>query len=195
MFSILLSGGLASVAAQPVASAETQIAHALVPLPQDMREGVRVLGYDDARELVVLRDGQGGMVCVADRPGDDRYSGVCYHESLEPFMTRGRQLRAEGVEGADVLERRHEEMDAGDLSVPTQGAVLYNVTMKLEEFDPETAAPVLYAIYTPYATMESTGLPDKPPAPGGPWLMRMGTPSAHIMIIVPKGDADSKDGH
>lgn len=43
-----------------------------------------------------------------------------------------------------------------------------------------------YVIYIPYATTESTGLPDKPFAPGMPWLMDPGTHRAHIMITPPK---------
>ena len=165
-----------------------QLAHAVLPLPEAMRDSAKVLGYGDDGELMLLREGGNGLVCVADKPGDERYSGVCYHESLEPFIKRGRELRAEGVEGPDVLARRHEEMDAGMLELPAQGAVLYNMTMKAEEFDPETSSTVLYAIYTPYATVESTGIPDTPPGPGGPWIMRSGTPSSHIMIIVPKAE-------
>jgi hypothetical protein len=192
--SILLLGGVSSTMAQYGTSAmDSQISHALLPLPEAMRERAMVLGYDDDGKLVTLREGESSLVCVADKPGDERYSGVCYHESLGPFISRGRELRADGVEGVDVLAQRHEEMDAGMLELPTQGAVLYNMTMDAEDFDPETAVPLLYAIYTPYATVESTGIPNTPPGPGGPWIMRAGTPSSHIMIVLPQADEEEED--
>ena len=189
---LLVGSSLAPATAQDQPAAtpqpldpESQISHAVLALPEAMRDSSAVFGYTGEMELVELRPGTNGMICVADKPGDDRYSSVCYHESLDPFMARGRELRAEGVEGKDVLAMRHEEMDAGTLALPKEGAALYNVTMKLEEFDPETATPVLYAIYTPYATSESTGLPEQPPGPGAPWIMRGGSASSHIMIIAP----------
>ena len=100
------------------------------------------------------------------------------HEHIE-------ELRAQGLKGKAVLDKRHEEIDAGLLEAPKQGAVLYNMMMDLEDFDPETAVPALYAIYTPYATEESTGLSNQPPAPGAPWIMRGGTASSHIMVVIP----------
>ena len=186
ILALALCGSSEVVAQSGPDSVDIQIEHALLAIPEEMRDSAAVLGYSPDGELVTLREGTNEMVCLADKPGDDRYSGACYHESLEPFMARGRELRAEGVEGKDVLARRHEEMDAGTLALPKNGAVLYNMSMKLEAFDPATASPTLYSLYTPYATVESTGLPEKPAAPGGPWIMRSGTPTAHIMIIVPR---------
>lgn len=184
---------MSSTLAQSDPTAETQLVYALLPLPEEMRDSTRVLGYDEDGDLVTLREGGNGLVCVADKPGDDKYSGVCYHESLEPFMARGRELRAEGVEGPDVLTRRHEEMDAGTLRLPEPGAMLYNMSRDLADFDPETATPVLYALYTPYATVESTGIPNSPGLPGAPWIMRMGTPSSHVMIILPKSEEKEEE--
>jgi hypothetical protein len=182
----ILGVSTAAEAQQSALPVELQAEYAVLPLPVDMREGAKVIVYGADGEPLTLREGTNGLVCVADKPGDEDYSGVCYHESLEPFLERGRQLRSEGVESGEVLVIRHEEMDNGTLPLPEQGATLYNMTMKLEDFDAETATPVLYAIYTPYATSESTGLPKKPEAPGAPWIMRGGTASSHIMIVVPR---------
>jgi hypothetical protein len=165
---------------------ELQAEYAVLPLPVELRDGAGVMGYDANQDLVTIREGTNGLICVADKPADEDYSGVCYHESLGPFIERGRQLREEGYEADDVQAMRHAEMDAGTLRLPEAGATLYNMTMKLEDFDAETAIPVLYAIYTPYATSVSTGLPERPAAPGAPWLMRSGTASSHIMIVVPR---------
>ena len=112
---LLLAAGGVSVAQTSSASVDEQIAHTVLALPEDMRAAATVVGYGGDGMLETLREGTSDMICVADEPGDDRYSAVCYHKSLDPFISRGRELRAEGVEGKDVLARRHEEMEAGTL--------------------------------------------------------------------------------
>ena len=39
-----------------------------------------------------------------------------------------------------------------------------------------------YVVYMPFATAESTGLPESPVEPNHPWIMNPGTHRAHIMI-------------
>ncbi len=57
-------------------------------------------------------------------------------------------------------------------------------------YDPETDTVAnrftRWVLYTPWATLESTGLPARPTGPGAPWLMFPGTPGAHIMITPPR---------
>lgn len=161
------------------------IAAAVLPLPEASRDGATVLGYNEDGSVSVVREGNNEFYCLADKPGDERFQAVCYHQSLEPFMARGRELRAQGVTGRDVLDKRHEEMDKGLLEAPEQGATLYNMMMDLADFNPETAQPALYAIYLPYATTSATGLSERQPAPGAPWIMRPGTASSHIMVVIP----------
>ena len=68
--------------------------------------------------------------------------------------------------------------------MPDSPATLYVLTGSA--FDPESGAvadPYLrFVLYTPWATVESTGLTDTPLGPGAPWLMFPGTPGAHIMV-------------
>lgn len=165
--------------------AETQIAHAVLPAPDTLRAGATVLGHADDGTLTTLRTGTNDLICLADQPGDDRFHASCYHASLEPYMQRGRELRAQGQSGQESIQTRHAEAEAGTLTMPDEPAVVYNVSYPLERFDPETAQVTLYAIYIPNATTATTGLPDEPGPPGTPWLMRAGTPSAHIMVIPP----------
>lgn len=179
----------ASGADQPP-GAEQQIAGALSAAPEDRREGATVLGYDAEGEIVVLREGANELVCLADRPGDERFQAACYHRSLEPYMVRGRELRAAGVEGAETLRLRHEEADAGKLQMPSAPAALYNLGGPASIFDPATGqvdgGNWVWSIYIPYATEAGTGLPTTPQAPGAPWIMRPGTASSHIMVVQPR---------
>ncbi len=167
-------------------TAEQQIATAVLPAPPDRRAEATVLGYDRRGRLVTLREGTNDFVCVADEPGDERFHVACYHESLEPFMARGRALRAEGKSRAEIMRIREEEARAGTLPMPEQAAMLYVADGDIARFNPETneveGLTTRYVVYLPYATAASTGLPTSAP-PGDPWIMDEGKPWAHIMLI------------
>lgn len=170
--------------------ADQQVAAALQAAPEDRRAAAQVLGYDPTGKLVELRAGTNDLICLADKPGDDKFSVACYHASLEPFMKRGRELEAEGVTGEERMKRRYVEADAGVLKMPKKPATLYVLTGSgYDAAAGKVVDPYLrYVIYTPWATQESTGLPLSPPAPGGPWIMFPGTAGAHIMITPPKSE-------
>jgi hypothetical protein len=175
----------ASAAAQAttIAPPDEQIAAAVLPLPADGRAGATVLGYAPDGKLTMLRRGTGSMTCLADDPKQTQFHVACYHDSMEPFMVRGRELRASGVTGTQVDTVRFREVKAGTLKLPNHPASLYSLTGGA--FDPKTGtapgARLLYVVYIPNATSASTGLPDKPQE-NGPWIMFAGTPKAHIMF-------------
>ena len=186
--SACLSIALASVFLTPVAQAqspppvEQQIAAAVAPAPDALQNGAAVLGYTDAMTLTTLREGSNEMICLADDPSDEGFHAACYHESLEPFMKRGRRLREQGVANVDSVRRA--EIEAGTLSMPDQPAALYSLSGPADAFNPETGevsdAEPLYVVYAPFETSETTGLPTRPEG-GMPWLMEAGQPWAHIM--------------
>lgn len=178
---------LAFVSAPLVAQLPTpaqQVAAAVLPLPESLRADATVLGYDGSAALVTIRRGSNRMVCLADDPRLPAFHVACYHDGMEPFMARGRALRASGVTGDQVDSVRFREVKAGVLSVPAQPAMLYSLSGPAGSWDPATnevsGARPLYVTYLPYATTATTGLPDIPVA-GKPWLMFPGTPKAHIM--------------
>jgi hypothetical protein len=181
----LVAAGVPSVSAQsalpPVAE---QIAAAVLPLPEELREGATVLGYREPGRLVVLRRGTNEMRCLALYAVRQDFHVACYHDGLEPFMARGRELRAQGVQGTQVDTVRFREIAAGTLPMPAYGT-LYSITTPRVNFDPATRtvreAGLLAVVYIPGATAESTGLTTRPRA-DGPWLMFPGTPKAHIMM-------------
>jgi hypothetical protein len=81
--------------AQSAPTAPQQIAAAVLALPEKMREGAGVLGYKTGAKLEVLRASKNGMLCLADDPAEANFHVSCYHDSMDPFMARGRALRAE----------------------------------------------------------------------------------------------------
>lgn len=180
----------ASVPAAPAKSttppAAEQIAAAVLPLPQEFRADARVLGYRaGSHTLVPLREGKGPFTCLASDPEGQGFHVACYHQSLEPFMARGRALRASGVKGDQVDTVRFAEVRAKKLAMPTHPASLYQLFGPPDAFDPASGtapkAKPLFIVYLPGATAASTGLSTKP-AEGTPWLMFPGTPKAHIML-------------
>jgi len=166
-----------------IAPAPDQITAAVLPLPADARASATVLGYGADGKLTMLRKGSGAMTCLADDPKLPQFHVACYHDSMEPFMARGRELRASGVTGTQVDSVRFREAKAGTLKLPSHPASLYSLTGGT--FDPKTGtatgARLLYVVYIPYATGATTGLSEKP-QDNGPWIMFAGTPKAHIMF-------------
>lgn len=179
----------AAPCAADIPPAEAQIAAAVQAAPAARRDGATVLGYDSEGELATLREGSNDLICLYDDPSDDRWSVACYHQDLEPYMARGRQLSAEGVTGQARNDIRWKEVEAGELPVPEKPATLY--VLHGSDFDPDTGEVVdpylRWVLYVPWATAESTGLSTQP-AESAPWLMDPGTPGAHIMINPPRAE-------
>ncbi len=165
---------------------EIQIKTALLPAPDDKKEGAMVYGYDEDGEVVVLRQGTNDLVCLADNPYNKGISVSCYFKDLDPFMKRGRDLKKEGKETMEVRKIRGEEVASGNLKMPESPSMMYIFYGTEETYDKTTGVigdgKFRYVIYTPFATTESTGLPLKPHAKGMPWLMDPGTHRAHIMV-------------
>ena len=182
---VLVAVVASTVGAQsPLPTAEQQVAAAVLPLPAEMRDGAMVMGYKEAGKLVTLREGKNGMICLALYVSRPDFHVACYHKGLEPFMARGRSLRASGVKGEAVDSARFAEIRSGKLSMPAQGT-LYTITTKKDNYDAATNHVKDYrplsVVYIPGATPESVGI-TAVPTDKGPWLMFPGTPKAHIMM-------------
>lgn len=172
--------------AQEIPRKAEQIRWALRAAPEKYRDSAIVKGYNAQGELIEIRPGSNALICLADDPEDEGISTACYHRDLEPFMARGRALRADGKTRGEIRQIRGAEIKSGKLPMPDK-AILYVFTGRYDS----TSATVVdgyrrYVVYLPYATGASTGLPIRPQEPGGPWLMDAGTHRAHIMISPPR---------
>lgn len=185
-----LAGQAATTPAAPAAAAAIppaaqQIAAAVLPLPAPMRDSAGVLGYSPAGLLVELRHGSGSMICLGDDPKDAGFHVACYSATMEPFMLRGRELRAAGANQNTVDSVRGAESRNGRIRMPPT-AMLYSLTGRTSSYDPATntaaGARPLFVVYTPFATAESLGLTTTPQR-GVPWMMHPGEPNAHIMFV------------
>ena len=183
VLTLALGSFQAPLAAQ---DSDEQIAAALLAAPEDRRDQATVMGYVDGT-VTILREGSNDLTCLADDPANDNFSVACYHESLEPFMARGRELSAAGIKGNERKLKRFEEIENGTLPMPRDGRMLY-VTSG-DGFDAATGTvtngSTRWVVYMPFATPESTGLTASP-SRGAPWLMDGGTAGAHIMLMPPR---------
>lgn len=164
-----------------------QIALAVLPAPPGFREASTVLGYRPDGQLVRLRLGDNGIICLADDPKEPRFHVACYHQSLEPFMARGREIRRiHGPNKPELTDSlRLADIRAGRIKMPAN-AVLYQIFAAADSVDVSTATvkspSYLDVVYMPGATARSTGLTTDA-LRGTPWLMDAGKPWAHIMIV------------
>ena len=112
-------------------TAEQQIASAVLAAPAETRDGAKVYGYDDDGKFTTLRESTNNMICIADDPNKDGFQVVAYHEGMEPFMARGRALKAEGKEFGDVRAIRETEAKEGKLQMPKnrQHSTFYRAKM------------------------------------------------------------------
>ncbi len=165
---------------------EALIATALMAAPKESRARCKVIGYNMAGKFVTLREGDNEFIVLADNPNKPGFSAACYHKDLEPFMARGRELKAQGKSGGEIFDIREEEAKSGKLNMGKSGSTLHIYFGAGELYDPETSkvagARYRYVVYLPFATSESTGLPEEPIAVNHPWIMNPGTHRAHIMI-------------
>jgi hypothetical protein len=177
----------APVAAQKqFPTVDQQIATAVLAMPEGLRAGATVMGWKtQGGKLEVLRQGTNGMNCLAQFVVEKNFHISCYHEGMEPFMLRGRQLREQGVTGNGIDSVRYKEVSEGKIKMPVSGALyqLFGSDSSWNATTGKLTGPIrsLFVMYIPGATAQSTGL-STAPRQDGPWLMFPGTPKAHIMI-------------
>jgi hypothetical protein len=178
---------------KPIDTDEALVATALMAAPEESRSGCKVIGYNMAGEFVTFKEGNNQFIVLVDNPNQVGFNAACYHKDLEPFMARGRALKAEGKNAQEIFDIREAEMKSGELEITT-GSTLHIYYGAKTMYDPETSkvegAQLRYVVYMPWATSESTGLPEVPIAPNHPWIMNPGTHRAHIMISPLPEDAE-----
>jgi len=108
---------------KPIDTDEALVATALMAAPEASRANSKVIGYNMAGEFVTLKEGDNEFIIIADNPTQKGFSAACYHKSLEPFMARGRALKAEGKTGQEIFDIREVEMKLGELEI-TPGSTL-----------------------------------------------------------------------
>jgi hypothetical protein len=167
------------------ASAQSQaqiIAKALSPLPEDLRADATVYTYNETTgERITLKEGTNHVEC---RPTDAEGFTRC-----NPIYLRGRndltaKLRAQGLDGDALTAAVQQAEDEGRIAPRRFGSLSYR------RFDTPDRIQYLFVVSLPNATPEDLGMPTGPQRDnslagrGTPWMMRPGTPGAHLMIPI-----------
>ena len=179
---ILLAAGLLVTFQANAQSPAQTIAKALSPLPEDLRADATVYTYDEVTgERITLKEGTNHVEC---RPTDAEGFTRC-----NPIYLRGRndlsaKLRAQGLEGDALTAAIQQAEDEGRIAPRRFGSLSYR------RFDTPDRIQYLFVISLPNATPEDLGMPTGPQRDnalagrGTPWMMRPGTPGAHLMIPI-----------
>lgn len=158
------------------------ILHATLPLPEDLRGGAQVVSYDEEGNRQVLREGTNQIECATrnEMTGFTR----CGHKSLGAQTDYRAQLSAQGMSFQEVSAAVVEARESGEVPSATYGSMIYRM------YEEEDRLKLLWVVYLPNATSEQLGMStaaqrDQSLAGmGRPWMMREGTPSAHLMIPI-----------
>lgn len=170
---VMTSDALAQIDQQK--TAEEQIEEALSALPESLRQGVRVDGFDDAGNPTTLREGTSHIVCRADDPNVRAWAVTCFPKSLEAFVTRSEALTKAGEDTPARIKTLRAEIESGTITMPELGAVYVRSGNSVD------IASAVVIVHVPNATAETTGFPTLPTR-GSPWLAEAGTVMANIRI-------------
>ncbi len=179
---VCVSTGQAQVA---VPAPTDQIAAAVLPLPEALRAGATVRGYDAKLSRVTLREGTNNMVCNGDRPGDAEFDVRCYERQFQAVIDRRRELSGAGAL-SDADARFEAEIKNGGLKLPGHPTAGYRMLGPIAAYDARrqtwTAAIERWqSVHFPYETAADIGLPTEREGTT-PYVMSSGTWWSHVMI-------------
>ena len=160
-------------------SDDDAIATALMAAPPALQASAMVIRLDDAGDYEVLREGDNDLVCW-DRSDQPNMSFSVQCTSVGN-LARIKQNRAWAMSGQSAEEIRALQDAAeadGTREVSVFGSMYY--TMAGADAD---SANLHMTIAVPFATGESTGLPEEGSyTRAGTWIMQAGLSSAHVML-------------
>jgi len=158
------------------------VAQAIRPLPDDLKPGATVYRYDaETGERIVLRQGSNQVEC---QPRNDEGFTRCNPRVEGPRRDLRARLAAQGHSDSDIEAALIEAENAGTIPARTFGAMNYRL------WETEDRIKLLYIISVPNASAAKLGYPtggqrdNSLNGRGTPWMMREGTPGAHLMIPV-----------
>ncbi|HEV3062737.1 MAG TPA: hypothetical protein VGY48_31105 [Vicinamibacterales bacterium] len=164
-------------------SADSIIAAAVLPLPEDLRAGATVVTYDPATGArKVIRQGTNAVECQPKNPTDGFTR--CYNKALGPRRDLEAKLHAEKKSDKEIQDAVAAAVKAGTIKAPTFGMMSYRLSSD------DGRIKRLWVMSVPNATPESIGVSTVSQrdaalkGEGLPWLMLPGTPGAHVMIPI-----------
>ena len=181
-------------AAQPAEAQSTaaRIAEAVLPLPEDLRAGAEVYTYDaDTGARQVLRKGTNHVECMPKGEGGFTW---CYPTAGASRRDLSAKLRAEGKSGEELQAALAAATEAGTIESMPFGSMMYRL------YDKPDRIQRLVVISLPNATAEDLALStasqrdNSLAGKGMPWMMREGTPGAHLMVPINSTESSNAGG-
>ena len=173
----MLSASFAGAAlAQGMMSKDAQIKTATSALPAALRDGATVISYDSKGLPQVLRQGDNHIFC-ANLSTADSFSVSCRGNSLRAAADFTAKEKAEGKDAKAIAADTDAAYAAGKLTRAPAGSTIYGRSGKTE-----AEAREMWVVLMPNVKGEDLGLPTKRMNTSSPWMMRSGTPGAHIMM-------------
>lgn len=172
-----LTASFASVAtAQGMMSKEEQIKTATSALPAAMRDGATVISYDSKGLPQVLRQGNNNIFCVNGSTAES-FNVSCRGMALRAASDFAAKEKADGKDAKAISADTDAAYASGKLTRAPAGTTIYTRGGKTE-----AEARSMWVVLMPNVKGEDLGLPTKRMNASSPWMMRSGTPGAHIMM-------------
>jgi hypothetical protein len=157
-------------------SKDEQIKVATSALPSAMRADATVISYDSKGLPQVLRQGTNHIFC-ANLSTADSFSVSCRGDALRAASDFTAKEKAAGKDAKAIGADTDAAYSAGTLTRAPAGTMIYGRSGKTE-----AEARSMWVVLMPNVKGEDLGLPVKRMNASSPWMMRSGTPGAHIMM-------------
>lgn len=169
--------GMLAVSTGAFAQSQEEIDTALLAAPANLREGATVIKWKPDFTYDTLRKGTNRLVCFdkSGLPGQLPFSIECSSIGNMDRIVQNMKFEAEPDRAKRQAALDAAEKD-GTRAKPEYGSVWYHLMGKSRD-----TARTHMTVALPFATAQSTGLPDNAKM-GGAWVMNAGTSSAHLMI-------------
>ena len=170
-----------AVLAPSIANAQSNseiIARALLPLPGRIAEGAAVVKWNANFTWTTIKEGTNTWVCYdrSEDPNEAPFAVQCTSEANLPRVAQNRRFDAQG-ETSEERAALVAAVQANNTRIDAEyGSMFVSMSGQNQE-----SATIHTTISVPYATGESTGLPESG-SQGGAWVMAAGTSEAHIMV-------------
>ena len=159
-------------------SSAAMIERALLPLSERTAQGASVVTWNADQTWNTIKEGTNTWVCYdrSGEPNEAPFAVQCTSKTNLPRVAQNRSLDAQGTTTEELRDLVAAAQSDGTRIDAEYGSMFISMNGQNQE-----GAGTHTTVATPYATGESTGLPEDR-GQGGAYVMAAGTSEAHIML-------------